>query len=65
MRLIASVTEYLTELEPVKRILKHFSESLIPPPISPGRSPPDQTVVEWESTATNHPAQGAMDSTKR
>jgi hypothetical protein len=41
MRLMA----FVTEPEPLKRILRYIGEPPVPPPISPARSPP-----EWDTS---------------
>jgi len=51
MRLIA----FITEAEPLRRILAHLDEPVKPPPISTARSLPDQTVFDWDSAAANDP----------
>lgn len=54
MRLIA----FVTDAEPVWRILAHLDEPVRPPPISPARLPPEQTGFDRESTSAYDPERG-------
>ena len=54
MRLIA----FITEPEPVHRILLHLGEPAIPPPISPARSPPVAAAFDWDQSSANDPDLG-------
>ena len=48
MRLIAAVTVP----EPVQRILRHIGKPVLPPPVSPARSPPEEQAFDWDQTAS-------------
>jgi hypothetical protein len=52
MRLIA----FVTEAEPVRRILTHLGEPTTPPPISPARSPPLGETFDWDQAPALDPA---------
>jgi len=54
MRLIA----FITEAEPLQRILLHVGEPTTPPPISPARSPPLWDTVDWNQTPVADPENG-------
>lgn len=54
MRLIA----FVTESEPVKRILTHVGEPNTPPPISPARSPPLRDHFDWDQFPAFDPEWG-------
>lgn len=51
MRLIA----FITEAEPLRRILAHLDEPVRPPPISPARPPPDQAGFDLAPNSANDP----------
>jgi hypothetical protein len=52
IRLIA----FVTEAEPVRRILTHLGEPITPPPISPARSPPVWDAFDGYQTPAVDPA---------
>ena len=54
MRLIT----FITEPEPVQRILFHISEPAAPPPISPTRSPPVMESFDWDQSTDRDPERG-------
>jgi len=43
--------EFITEPEPMQRILLHFGEPATPPPISPARSPPVTECFDWDQSS--------------
>jgi hypothetical protein len=54
MRLIA----FITEPEPVQRVLLHLGEPVKPPPISPARSPPVAESFDWNQSTVCDPERG-------
>jgi hypothetical protein len=35
----------------VQRILRHIGKPVLPPPVSPARSPPEAETFDWDQTA--------------
>ena len=57
IRLIA----FITEPGPIRKILTHLGEPLVPPPISPARGPP----TDWGELVQMHDERGVFQATER